>query len=192
MLLNKEYENCRKENNVLLYNADDMKMFIDSNCEEIISFVIGPIHKQYYEIICYTKNKDFRLLYSKNNTEKMLEFAKSYCSNKTTFDDFYTKTSKSIRFVKAYKNKFMTEIDISTLKEQLLLAKEFKSNDKEIKNWGLDGFSMDCKIFKTNEVFRIKQFSESKEYQVIIELANRILEHLGVESDNRFVIIDRS
>ena len=51
---------------------------------------------------------------------------------------------------------------------------------------------MDCKIFKTNEVFRIKHFSESKEYQVIIELSNRILEHLGVESDNRFVIIDRS
>ena len=177
---------------MLLYNADDMKMFIDSNCEEIISFVIGPIHKKYYEIICYTKNKEFRLLYSENSTEKMLEFAKTYCSNKTTFEDFYTKISKSPRFVKEYKNKFMTEINISTLKEQLLSAREFKCNDQEIKNRGLDGFFMDCKIFKTNAAFRIKDFSESKEYRIIIELANSILELLGVERDNRFVIIDKS
>lgn len=177
---------------MLLYNADDMKMFIDGNCEEIISFVIGPIHKEYYEIICYTEDKGFRLLYAKNNIEKMLEFAKNYCSNKTTFEEFHTKTCKLPGFVAAYKNKFMTEIDISDLKEQLLSVKEFKSNGKKIRNWGLDGFAMECKIFKTNEVFYIKDFSDGMSFKAIIKLANMILEHLKVESNERFVIVDKS
>lgn len=182
---------AERGNNMLLYNADDMKMFIDSNCEEIISFVIGPIHKEYYEILCYSENEEFRLLYSKNNIEKMIEFAKNYCSNKTTFEEFQTKICKLPGVVAAYKNKFMIEADISNLQEQLLLIKNFKSNGIHVKNCRvLDGFSMKCKLFATNEGFHIKDFSRSKEYQAIVDLANRILDFIRVDSDHRFVIVD--
>lgn len=178
---------------MFLYNEDDMKMFIDSNCEAIISFVIGPIHKKYYEIICYEKNKKFWILYAKSDIKMMLDFAKNYCTNKTTFQEFHTEICKEPRFVESYKNKFMIEVDVSILKEQLLEIKNFKSNGKQVKNCGvLDGFSMVCKIFATNEAFHIKDFSKSKEYQAIIELTNRILEYLRIESDQRFVIIDES
>ena len=86
----------------------------------------------------------------------------------------------------------MKDIDITVLKEQILSVESFKSDGKKIENsMVLDGFWMDCSVFNTNEVFHIGCCSYSKEYQAIIDLANRLLDYLGVVKTDRFVIVDK-
>lgn len=177
---------------MLFYKIEDMKLFIESECKGVVSFIIGPIMKKYYELICYVKNEEFRLLYAENDIKNLVEFLKLYSPKPIPFSEFCEKTSKEKEFIEAYKNKFMKDIDISFLKEQILSVGSFRSNGKKIENAkGLDGFWMDCNVFNTNEVFEMRCVAYSKEYQEIIDLANSLLDYLGVVKTCRFIIIDK-
>lgn len=177
-------------NHILLYNPDDLKIFLDTDCNEIVSFVIGPIHKLYYEFICYEIYGTIKLLYSEISIEKMLDFAKSYCLPNTTFDELRTKINKEPLFVETYKKGLMKNVEVSYLKEMILTVNEFRTNGNKIKNFGFDGLSMDCKIFRSNEFFHIKDYSDGEGYKPVIELANILLEKVGVDSNERFIIIN--
>lgn len=175
---------------MLIYSVEDMKLFVD-DCEEIVSFIIGPINKKHYEIICYVKNNEFRMLYSENDIKGLLDFINSHYPKNIPFSEMKEKICKESNFVNAYKNRFMKDVDVSLLKEKILSVKDFKSNGKEYKSCkGLDGFSMDCNIFSTNETFDIYILSYGRDYQEIIDLANSLLDYIGAERTDRFIIVD--
>lgn len=129
-------------------------------------------------------------MHSEINIEKMLEFIKSYCLHKTTFENLYTTIKRDKSFIHKYKEKFMRLEEIFLYKNHLIQLNGFYAEENE-NNWmGLDGFSLNCKLPKDDRILYIKDFSRNGLFRPIIDLANFFLDVAGVDKKYRFIITE--
>lgn len=179
---------------MLIYSIEEVKILLESDETEIISYAIGPIKKKHYMFICYEKERNVYLKSSEYDSEELVGFIQGFSQNDMTMCELLEKVIMEDAFIDAYKRKFVRVIEMKNgvlmgLTEQV---DNININYPKTKYNGLDGFSLDCYTPKWDRGLHLWCHSVDKHFQPVIDLANYLLDFKEVDARYRFRLVKDS
>lgn len=178
--------------NMLLYEIEKVKILLENDETEIVSYAIGPIKKKHYMFICYEKEKNVYLKSSEYDSEELVRFTQEFTQNDMTMPESLEKVIMEDAFIDAYKRKFVRAIEMQNsalmgLTEQVA---NININYPKTKYNGLDGFSLDCYTPKWGKALHLWCYSKDEYLQPVIDLANYLLDFKEVDAGYRFRLLE--
>ena len=64
--------------NMLLYEIEKVKILLENDETEIVSYAIGPIKRKQYKFICFEKEKNVYLKSSEYDSEEQVRFIQEF------------------------------------------------------------------------------------------------------------------
>ena len=179
---------------MLIYSIEEVKILLESDETEIVSYAIGSIKKKQYMFICYEKEKNVYLKSSEYDSEELVGFIQEFSQNDMTKSEALEKVIMEDAFIDAYKRKFVRAIEMenSVLKGLTEQVDNISINYPKTKYNGLDGFSLDCYTPKWDKRLHLWCHSVDKYFQPVIDLANYLLDFKGVDAGYRFRLVKNS
>lgn len=179
---------------MLIYSIEEVKILLESDETEIVSYAIGPIKKKHYMFLCYEKEKNVYLKSSEYDSEELVGFIQEFSQNDMTMSESLVKVIMEDAFIDVYKRKFVRAIEMKNsalmgLTEQVA---NININYPKTKYNGLDGFSLDCYTPKWDKGLHLWCHSVDKHLQPVIDLANYLLDFKGVDAGYRFRLLENS
>ena len=179
---------------MLIYGIEELKILLENDETEIVSYAIGPIKKKRYMFICYEKEKNVYLKSSEYDSEELVRFIQEFSQNDMTMFESLEKVIMEDTFIDAYKRKFVRVIEIknSVLKGLTEQVDNININYPKTKHNGLDGFSLDCYTPKWGKELHLWCCSKDEYFKPVIDLANYLLDFKEVDAGYRFRLVKNS
>ena len=179
---------------MLIYSIEEVKILLESDETEIISYAIGPIKRKHYMFICYEKERNVYLKSSEYDAEELVGFIQGFSRNDMTMFESIEKDIMEDTFIDAYKKRFAHTIEIKDCAFMTMIkqAINVNANSPKTKYNGLDGFSLDCYTPKWGKALHLWCCSKDEYFKPVIDLANYLLDFKEVDAGYRFRLVKNS